>query len=83
MSNDYSSTHYNFVDRPRQSNFSNTMRKAVVRDDVGRYMVRQCHPKIRYQAPVCQNGKDFNNKTVEDIKQLYMKRMALIHIVRL
>ena len=65
--NDYSSTHYNFVDRPRQSNTSRTVDKAVIRNDTGNLQVRQCNPKIKTVRVDTLNKRTQDNKTVGDI----------------
>jgi hypothetical protein len=80
--NDYSSTNYRFVDNPRKSNFSDTIDKAVVRNDTGNLQVYQCRGVLHKEKCVTQNQKDFNNKTISDCMVLFKQRMSSVKIVK-
>jgi hypothetical protein len=79
--NDYSITHYNFVNNPRQSNTSRTVNKAVIRNDTGNLQVWQCRGKLREVPRVSLNKQAFNDRTVGDLLNQFKQRMTVINIV--
>lgn len=52
--------------------------RAVIKDDIGRLKVRQCHPKITNERVRSQHIIAFQNKTIGDIlqKRLMQQRLA-------
>jgi hypothetical protein len=63
------------------SNVTDTIRRAVIRDAVGRYRLRQCRPKTHIQTAVSQHVRDSNRKTVGDILNRLVYNRLLRDIV--
>jgi hypothetical protein len=59
------------------SNTQTTINKAVIRDDIGRLCVRQCHPKLKYVPRV-----PLASLTSHDIEQRIRHNLHLIAITR-
>lgn len=78
---DYSSTHYNFVDRPKKSNTQNTVDKAVIRDEIGKLRVYQCHGKTSTIVAKTRNRTDFERKTVGDVMNRLKRNSTISKIV--
>jgi len=51
----------------KNSNTANTIRRAVIRDEIGHYKLRQCHPVTRYTKPVSRWKIAESDKTIGDI----------------
>lgn len=79
--NEYSSTHYNFVDRPRQSNTSSTIDKAVIRNDTGNLQVWGCSGKTHTEVATTRNRQEFNKKTVGDLINEFNNKKRIKKIV--
>ena len=64
------------------SNVQQTINKAVIRDDIGHYKLRQCHPRITNQRQQSQHTIAFNRKTIGDITNKLQFNNLLRSIVR-
>lgn len=72
------------IDRSKQnwpSNTAYTIDNAVVRNDTGNLVVRQCHPKIHTEVKQTRQKQEFNGNTVVDILNRLQLRKSLYKIV--
>lgn len=78
---EFSSTHYNFVKNPKQSNLQRTIDKAVVRNDTGNLIVRQCKPQLHEKRVQTRSTQEFNGKTVGDILSRLQENKRLYKMI--